>query len=61
MRTYEIETTDGTQCFVIADNIDHAQEQVTERLGLGTKDYFRGAESKVLHEPGVFVKKLPNV
>jgi hypothetical protein len=56
MRTYEIETETGSQCFVIADNIDLAKELVTEHLALSTKDYFRGAESKVTHEPGVFVK-----
>lgn len=59
MRTYEIETSDGTQCFVIAPNIDDAKERVTTCLGLGTKDYFRGYETKVLHEPGVFVRVQP--
>lgn len=59
MRTYEIETGDGRQCFVIADTIDHARDLVTEHLETGTKDYFRGAETKVLHEPGVFVKVQP--
>ena len=61
MRSYEIEASDGTQCYVIASNIDHAQELVTEQLGLSTKDYFRGSEPKVSQEPCVFVKTRANV
>ncbi len=56
MRTYEVETDTGTQCFVVADNIDHAKDLVSEHLGLSIKDYFRGAESKVTHRPGVFMR-----
>ena len=56
MRTYEIETESGSQCFVIANNIDHAKELVAEHLALGTKDYARSNNSRILQEPGVYTK-----
>ena len=56
MRTYEIETDTGSQCFVIASNIDQAKALVTKHLGLSTKEYSRNNNSKIVQEPGVYTK-----
>lgn len=56
MRTYEIETENGQQCFVVAPSIDEATDLVTKTLGLSTKHHFRKSNSEIILEPGVYTK-----
>jgi hypothetical protein len=56
MRTYEMITVAGNHIFVTATSIDHARELVRDKLDVEAADYLRGHNTRLLDEPGVYVK-----
>lgn len=56
MRTYEVELTDGTGVFVVADDTDHLHETVSA-ANLTIQDYKRVTDTQRVTEYGIYQKR----